>query len=237
MMIQIALVLSLVVASGALAINPSLSGGGGGTNVLNSGREVVWSEPPNLDGLIGSSEVIWEFYVVTELANDFFLTTNHGLDIARWWGGYFYNSSCGDVGVATNWNLTFYDDVGCIPEHVLYERMGVDANETFVYCQSDVYPIFSYEVADLNFTAQANTRYWFVAQAADHTFPPQVGRVASAGVVGCETVFRGSYFSYNYWTPVIDVFGVAFDASQEFEEYHIVPTERTTWGAVKELYR
>ena len=102
------------------------------------------------------------------------------------------------------------------------------SNETFVYCQSGIYPIFRYEVENLGFNSQANTLYWFGAQAADHAFPPQCGRVASAAIVGCDTVFKSAYFGYPDWTPAIDVFGVAFDASQEFEAFTIPPPD---WGA------
>jgi hypothetical protein len=230
------LALSFVVAGSALAINPSLNAGGGGMNVVESGRSVVWSEPANLDGLIASSEVIAQFGLETEIANDFFLTANNTITIARWWGGYYNNNGCSDIGIATNWNLRFYDDGGCVPLTTLSETLGAFANETFVYCQGGFYPIFKYEVAT-SVPVTGNTLYWFGAQAADHAFPPQCGRIASASVVGCDTVFKSAYFSFPDWTPGIDVFGVAFDASQEFENFCITPTEKTTWGAVKALYR
>jgi hypothetical protein len=228
--------MSFVVAGSALAINPSLMAGGGGTqNVVNSGRDIVWSEPVDLEGLIASSEVIGSVGLETELANDFFLTADNVIDLARWWGGYWNNNGCGDIGYATNWNLRFYDDGGCVPLTVLAEYLGAFANETNVYCQGGFYPIFKYEVA-VSFPVSANTLYWFGAQAADHVFPPQCGRVAAGLVTGCDSVFKSVYFSYPDWTPGIDVFGVAFDASQEFGAGE-VPTHDTTWGAVKGLYR
>jgi hypothetical protein len=228
--------LSFVVAGSALAINPSLMAGGGGTqNVINSGRDVVWSEPVDLEGLIASSEVIGSVGLETELANDFFLAADNTITLARWWGGYWNNNSCSDIGYATNWNLRFYDDGGCVPLTSLAEYLGAFANETNVYCQGGLYPIFKYEVA-VSLPVTGNTLYWFGAQVADHTFPPQCGRVASASVVGCDSTFRSVYFSYPDWTPGIDVFGVAFDASQEFEA-GTVPTNSTTWGAIKGLYR
>lgn len=231
--------LSFVVAGSALAINPSLTAGGGGMNVVNSGRTVVWSEPANLDGLIASSEIIAQFGLETEIANDFFLTSNNVIRTAKWWGGYYNNNGCGDIGYATNWNLRFYEDLGCVPGATLYEALGAPSNETFVYCQGGVYPVFTY-CAGVDFSVQANTLYWFGCNAADHAFPPQVGRVASAAVVNCDSVFKSAYFSYPDWTPGIDVFGVAFDASQEFSDSADcggVPTNSTTWGAIKGLYR
>ncbi len=225
MMRKVALVLLLsAVASGeTLAVNPTVSGGGGGgTNVLNSGRDVLWSEPPDLDGLIASSEVIGQLALETEIANDFYLPNDNILGLARWWGGYYNNNGCGDIGVATHWNLRFYDDGGCVPLNTISESVGVFAYETSVYCQGGFYPIFRYE-AGVFANVTGNTLYWFGAQAADHAFPPQVGRVASGVVVGCDSVFKSAYFSYPDWTPGIDVFGMAFDASQEFEDGGIPP--------------
>ncbi len=220
MMRNVALVLALsaVATGGALAVNPTVSGGGGGgTNVLNSDRDLIWSEPPDLEGLIASSEVIGQFGLETEIANDFYLTQDNTIGYARWWGGYYNNNGCGDIGAATHWNLRFYNDGGCMPLNVLSEMVNAPAHEVFIYCQGGFYPIFEYESWVYTLEVSANTLYWFGAQAADHAFPPQCGRVASGGVVGCDSVFKSSYFSHPDWTPGIDVFGVAFDASQEFE--------------------
>jgi hypothetical protein len=190
----------------------------------------------DLEGLIASSEVIGQFALETEIANDFYLSSDATICLARWWGGYYNNNSCSDIGYATNWNLRFYDDGGCVPLSTVAEYLGASANETNVYCQGGLYPIFVYQ-AGVSVPVTANTLYWFGAQAADHAFPPQVGRVASGGVVGCDSVFKSAYFSYPDWTPGIDVFGVAFDASQEFEANCDTPTNSTTWGAIKGLYR
>ena len=232
------LALSFVVAGAAFAANPSLIAGGqsGTHNIVGSGRDVCWSEPVDLEGLIASSEIIAQFGLETEIANDFYFTSNQTISLARWWGGYYNNNGCGDQGVATSWNLKFYDDGGCMPATMVASYPNSFANETSVYCQGGFYPIFKYEVS-VSFAATANTLYWFGCNATDHAFPPQCGRVASAGIVGCDSVFKSAYFSYPDWTPAIDVFGVAFDASQEFECGGGSPTESTTWGAIKGLYR
>jgi len=233
------LALSFVVAGSALAINPSLNAGGGGMNVMDSGRTVLWSDPVNLDGLIASSEYIGSIGLTTEIANDFFVTSDAVVVTAKWWGGYYNNNGCGDIGYATNWNVRFYDDNGCIPFSVVSEYLGAFANETFVYCQGGVYPVFEYKVCGLNFTAAANTLYWLGAQAADHAFPPQVGRVAAPATQSCDTHFKSAYFSFPDWTPAIDVFGQAYEASQELYDTDEcgVPANSTTWGAIKGLYR
>lgn len=231
------LALSFVVAGAAFAANPALMAGGtsGNHNVVASGREVCWSEPADLEGLIASSEIIAQYALETELANDFFLGVDNNITLARWWGGYYNNYGCGDIGYATNWNLRLYDDGGCMPQTTLSEDLGVFANETYIYCQGGFYPIFQYQ-AGVSWPIAMNTLYWFGCNTTDHIFPPQCGRVAALMITGCDTVFKSAYFSYPDWTPAIDVFGVAFDASQEFE-CGAVPTDNTTWGAIKGLYR
>lgn len=199
------------------ASTPILSAGGVGGRVLPATRDVIWSEPPDLEGPMGTSEVISTVGIETELANDFYFTSEASIGRARWWGGYYCNNNCDDIGHATHWNLRFYSDAGCAPGAVLHEFLEVPSAETFVHCQEHGYPVFSYEASLCGVVAAANTLYWFSAQACDHTYPPQVGRLASADVVGCDTMFRSVFYGYPDWTPAIDVFGIAFDASQEFE--------------------
>ena len=79
----------------AFAGNPTPYAGGGGPPVIvESGRDVCWSEPADLNGLIASSEVIGEFGLESEIANDFLLTTDATITLARWWGGYYNGNGC-----------------------------------------------------------------------------------------------------------------------------------------------
>jgi hypothetical protein len=222
------LVLGVVAAGGAQAADLSPGAGGGGMNVVPSGRWVVWSEPANLDGVVASSEVISEDGFETETANDFVLNEDIRISRARWWGAYWSVVDCNDIGYATHWNLRFYEDGGCLPSAVVYEQVNVPASETYVSCQSGLYPICKYEAENLSFDPQIYVRYWFGAQASDHGSPPQVGRLASAAVVGCESAFKSEYFGYYDWVPVSDPFGQSFDVSQEFEGGDIPPPD---WGA------
>ena len=233
--VALALALNLAVTGGALATNPDLSAGGGGMNVLDSGRDAYWSEPPNLDGLIASSEIIGEIGLESEVANDFIAADDALILGARWWGGYFA-SNCLDLGYGAYWNLRFYNDGGCVPGEVIYESLGVFAHEVSIGCRFDLYPLFQYE-APVDLQVLGGAVYWFGAQCGDHVFPPQVGRLASEGVVNCESVFKSSFFAYPDWVSTIYVFGVEIDFSQEFEAAGSVPALRTTWGAVKGLYR
>jgi hypothetical protein len=219
---------------------PLLHAGGGGNNPYDpaDGDGVVcWSQGPNLDGLIASSEVIGAFGLETELANDFLPNAGGYIDNARWWGGY-YNYIPGDP-LVCDFNLRFYDDAGCVPGAVICEYIIVsnNANETFIYDQFG-FPVYEYNWDMCCPVAQDNL-YWFVAQAGDHPFPPQWGRLEAAGGVQlCDTVFRSAFFSYPDWVPAVDVFLVSFDCSQEFTCVDGCGTaiERKSWGKIKALF-
>jgi hypothetical protein len=216
MKIVLILAFCMVAAGSAVAIDPVLSGGGGGDKPLelDPDRHVCWSQGPNLDGLIGSSEQILAFGLESELANDFLATGGSCVGNARWWGGY-YNYLLGDPLVPT-FNLRFYEDAGCVPGPVLCEYIiDSNANETFVYDQFG-FPVYEYNW-DVSCQVTPDNLYWFGAQAGDHPFPPQWGRLEAAGGVQlCDTVFKSAYFGYPDWVPAVDVFSVSFDASQEF---------------------
>jgi hypothetical protein len=248
-------IVGLVLATNAIATNPVASVGGGSTpNIMPPDRDACWSEPPDLNGLIASSEIISWLGLETEIANDFLPSAGYAITMARWWGGYWGTAHCEDIGYASHWNLRFYENprgngprglggpvgpstlgVSCLPRAVISETLNADAHETYIYCQSGYYPICEYTV-DVSVSVDANQRYWFGCQSADHTYPPQCGRLASAEVVGCDSMFRSAFFSYPDWTPALEVFGVSYDASQEFW-CGATSTRHSTWGAVKGLYR
>jgi hypothetical protein len=229
--------IALSLVAGAAIAAPTLFVPGSGTpNVVPSGRDVCWSEPADLNGLIGSSEQILAFGLETELANDFVPTgdISHG----DWWGGFWNNTTPCQSGITTpGFNLRVYEDGGCVPGSVLVDAAITTFTEESVGCQAGVYPMFKWG-ADLSAQLTGGNLYWFGAQMRDHAFPPQGGRLASAGVVGCDTVFKSAYFAYPDWTPAIDVFGVAFDCSQEFPCCcGDVATQPSTWGRIKAVYR
>jgi hypothetical protein len=231
------LAMSFVAASGAWAMTPIMSVGPSGPhNTIDSNRDACWSEPPDLDGLIATSEIIGQFGLESEVANDFHLANDEIITLARWWGGYYNNNGCDDRSIPSTWNLEFFDDDGCVPNNLLAEYVIPDyAGETYVYCQGGFYPIFVYEGA-VSFPVAAAVRYWFVAQAGDHPFPPQVGRVAAGSVTDCDSMFRCAFFSYPDWSHGDGLPPIWYDASQEFE-CGVVPTKNTSWGAVKAIYR
>lgn len=214
---------------------PVLTAGGGGMNPMDYDRTIIWEDTPNLDGLIGSSEQILEFGLESELANDFLVEVSVTIMKWTWWGGY-YGYFPGDP-LAEFWILRLYQDAGCVPFTLIEEIITpTNANETFIYDQGG-FPIYEYYWCDsVDFTPNL---YWFGAVAGDHAFPPQWGRLAAEVVQLCDTVFKSAYFAFPDWLPAIDVFGEPYDASQRMEDFceGPFPTEQTTWGSIRGLYR
>ena len=248
------LVLGLVFAGAAMASNiTEFQPGTGRHNVLPGGRDALWSEPPDLDGIVASSEQILLFGLESEIANDFYITNDITITIAKFWGGYYANDVyCGSGMTYRCHNLRLYEDVACTPARLpdqpphYAEYLGIPCDEgTVIYCNSYGFPVFDYR-AFVSVPVHGGHRYWFGAQMCDHQYSPQWGRLAAYFVTDCGSVFWGPYFGYTEWTPCLDIFGVLFDASQEFVGFVDagIPegardfTDRTTsWGAIKGLYR
>jgi hypothetical protein len=230
------------IAGAAVADPVSFHPGTGTPNVVQGGTDVCWSEPADLNGLIASSEQILQIGLETEVANDFVPTASCVFHVT-WWGSFYNNvTPCAPDITTPGFNLKFYEDAGCMPTETPYVWISLTPDqfsEESVGCRSGVYPIFKWD-ADVHASTVGGDLYWFSAQMKDHAFPPQTGRLAAATVTGCDTVIRSAYFGFPAWTPVINVFGVAFDCSQEFmcttEPCGPSPTKSTTWGVIKEGY-
>ncbi len=176
-------------------------------------RNVLWSDPPDLWGLIGSSEQILQFGLETEIANDFILSDSLVTRVT-FWGGYYNNSVACDPGIPTpGFNFEFFEDANCRPGELIASFVVTDYREEFVGCQGGWYPVYEWSVP-VELTFVPGVRYWFCAQFRDHGFPPQAGRLAAVSVKECDSMFRSAYFGYPDWTFGDD--GVAYDASQEF---------------------
>ncbi len=244
-----AFALALVFIAGAARASPVLySPATGPPNVVQGDRSGFWSEPADLNGLIGSSEQILDFGLETELANDFVVTYGQTVQTATWWGGYFAGTPCENI-TNPGFNLRFYRDAGNVPGELVADLSVTDFGEEYVGCQAGSWcPLYKwYTFPNVSFDTEG--RYWFAPQMRNHAFPPQGGRLASAYVRDCGSFFRSDYFGYPDWTPVADVFGVAFDCSQEFDclicggssevdgPHSERATENASWGAVKALFR
>jgi hypothetical protein len=237
----LALALVSIAAGSALAVTELSTPGTPGGPVIPPNREVCWSQPMNDAMTAVSSEYISASGLESRVANDFSFTADRAIGHATWWGQYYnYSSNMPD---AATFNLFWYDDpnFNCVPTE-LYCTYVVpnNAGETLVVPPDR----FVYNV-DLNLPDccyLADLLYWFVAQCGDHRSLPgagQWGRKGADGIMLCESVIWSPYFGINVWTP-LSALGISnYDASQEFNcvDCGISPTEETTWGAIKTLYR
>jgi hypothetical protein len=231
------LALCMLAAGSAFATGPpsAFSPAVGGHNYVPGGRDICWSEPADLADAKITSEIIAMFGLESELANDFVLGTDNTISAAIGYGGY-YNWVAGDPPI-TSLNWKFYSDGGCYPDALMDTFTGL-GSETFIGYDGYGYPTYRYE-ASVTFNTIANNLYWLGLQAADHPFPPQWGRQGAGVVTNCDTLFKSDYFGYPNWTPAGDLVGAPFDAAQEFDCSGIPPiaVEKTSWGAVKGLFR
>lgn len=218
--IVVALGVSACAAATAHGIEPGLTQSNRSKNPLPATADVLFSQPPDLNGFIGASEVIETFGYESEIANDFVVTGGQPPDFTvpitrlRWWGAYF-DYSPGDPHV-TGFRIRIYRDADCRPGTVVADlTVPYNASETFV-AQPGVAPIYEYHV-DTRIEVTAGQRYWCSVQATDHPYPPQWGRLSAASVQDCESTFRSDFFGYPAWTAAHIPFGVPYDASQELE--------------------
>jgi hypothetical protein len=225
-----ALAAGFVHAADPLLFSPAV----GGHNYVPGGRDICWSEPADLNDAKISSEIIGAYGLESEVANDFMVPDDTLIDVAYGYGGY-YNWVPGDPPI-TSLNWKFYDDAGCVPNTLLNTFTGL-GTEIFIGYDAYGWPTYKY-VLNVAQTVNGGELYWFSLQAADHPYPPQWGRQGTGGIVtNCDTMFKSAFFSYPNWTPAGDL--GPWDAAQEFECQPEIPTptQETSWGAVRELFR
>jgi hypothetical protein len=218
-------------ADGPVALRP----GGGGHDLLPGGRDACWSEPPDLEGNAISSEIINDFGIVTECANDFVLGGNL-ITKATFWGEWEGMQDCQPPQPTPGFNFKFYEDQACLPGTLIADLSITDFTEEMVGCWHGFDPQYKWS-ADISVDIVAGNRYWFVAQMKDHVFPGQHMRIGALGITGCESAFRSDYFSYPDWVPISGMGSSPLDVSQEFECEQGTAVERTSWGAIRTLFR
>jgi hypothetical protein len=199
---------------------------------------VCWSEEEDLHGYVISSNIVSEFELESECANDFVIDHDATVVEARWLGGY-YCYVPGDP-LLDSFNLRFYEDGGCVPGEVIAELIiPNNANETYVSEQDGCAYLYSYWY-EVSVPVAGGVRYWFGAQGGDHTFPPQWGRLATVEVIGCESMFWSPFFGYPDWTPISEMENEIPLETTDFHQEFVcgAPTAvlPSSWGTIKGLY-
>ena len=231
------LALSLVVSGLSIAAEPEILMPGPGGNPAGYDRTVLWLDNPDFDANAGSSEIMGEFGLESEVANDFILDVAATVQKVTWWGVY-WNGLDTDWPLLTGMNLRFYLDAGCLPEvNPFLEYLLPDDNCCVDYAPGgDGLGDFIYEYC-VEVPLDAGL-FWFSAQHGDHPFLGQWGRLGADQTQICDSAFRSEYFAYPEWVPAPDVFGDLYDASVMIEDECIpTATENASWGAIKSMHR
>jgi hypothetical protein len=231
------LAFSMVLAGLSMAAEPEILLPGPGGDPGGYDREVLWLDNPDFSANTGSSEIIGEFALETEIANDFIVEVEVTPRKLTWWGTYWNGFEGTPTGAG--FNIRRYNDAGCIPEPTPTHECILVGNDC---CEAladggDMFSQYIYEHCGEG-QQLAPGLYWISIQMADHTFPPQWGRLGADQTQICDSAFRSEYFAYPEWVPAPDVFGDLYDASMMLEDECIpTATEDASWGAIKALYR
>jgi hypothetical protein len=186
---------------------------------------LLWSQGPGCGGSC-SSEIISEYGLVSNCADDFIFTSGKNITAARWWFGVYG----GPYSTITSWNITIYDNATCLPGDIVQQWIiPFNLSNEFLQCTLT----YSYW-ADLSpsFTASANTVYWISVQTGDHVYPGQWGWDAIITENGCQGAFKSDYFGFSQYVPTSTVFVDPLDFSFELygNEAGPVETPVSTWA-------
>ncbi len=211
--------------------------GGDRPGLLTPEPFACWSEPPDSNGTIGSSEQIAASGLESEIANDFVVS---GTIITRAsWGWAWFDEAgpCDNHPTTPGFNLRFYENDGCLPGTLIADLSITAFTEEYLGCRTQPAINTMYRATtDVAVDVVAGQTYWCGVQVKDHAFPPQAGRLATGAVTGCASAFKSAYFGYPAWAPTSTVWGFAWDASQEFY-CGTTPVRDTDWGEIKALFR
>jgi hypothetical protein len=223
----------------ALIALQMLAGPAGKAAQLLRHRDELCLQPLDIESDKVPSEVNETYDIHAEVAGDCWTDGPGTMTRVVWWGGYI-DGDPGDPPVTT-FDIRFYTDSGeCTPDSLIAGLFAQPPVITYIGDDPNGYPTYMYELElDVD---MPEGKFWFSVQGRTDQYPPLHGRAGDGGDIGgtCETVFRGDYFGIEYpeWTPIRDVVGGDWTASQFFEfRPGTTPVEPSTWGATKGLYR
>jgi len=198
--------LPMVQPGAASADTPGIGGGGdGGPNVIQGDRDACWSEPPDLNGFIGSAEQTLMYGLESEIANDF-VVSGSVITRASWGWGWYDESVCGMHPATPGFNLRFYEAGDCLPGALFADLSITNYTEEFLRCRSEHGVNDMYKATtDIAVAVTPGQIYWCGVQVKDHSFPPQAGRLSTGEITGCESAFKSAYFGFPDWVPTIEV--------------------------------
>jgi hypothetical protein len=120
------------------------------------------------------------FGLFAQMYDNFTLSNATTISEVQWTGGYFNPPNQGPI---TGWTIGIYDDNAGQPGSLVYTfQVAGTGGETFLDTFGG-FPIYTYDVAGLNFAASGNTQYWLDLYP-DLAFPPQWGWSSASNQFG-----------------------------------------------------
>lgn len=212
------------------AVGPSAPGGGDPTWTPVREYEVKWAQLPVLGGNAFSSQYDYVYPFYSESADDFLCDDPRPITAIQWWGAYWngaYNPPLAEYFV-----IRFYSDVPGPPSHpgtMLYEELCTVYTEEW----DDAYSQFRYfQELTVPFEQIPGTIYWISIQAV-MVFPPQWGWCEGGPHWNDYAVQDFELLGIPRWTTISYLIDFAFVLYVDVGS----PTEPTTWGSVKAMFR
>jgi hypothetical protein len=182
---------------------------------------LVWSQLPNCEGDIWSSQSDLVYPFDSKVADDFLFTSEPGaIGIARWWIGWW---NPGNYAAPSSFNIFIYNDLNCRPGNLVaqWNIPLADAHEDagcLVILPSREY------WAELNppFQPVVNQHYWIVFQPV-LVYPPQTGMVTCTSQALCTARLDFPLNGYS-WADL------ATDTAFELYAYSEVPV--ANWALI-----
>lgn len=137
---------------------------------------VLYTQAFDQTGMVNASQNdVGGFGVFAQVYDNFTLGANSNINQIQFTGGYFNPEQQGNI---QSWNIQFYADDNGQPGMLLASKnINNNGNETFLG-DFNGFPIYTYSLPGLGFSAAANTTYW-LSLYPDLTFPPQWGWATS----------------------------------------------------------
>jgi hypothetical protein len=160
---------------------------------------LVWSQLPNCEGDLWSSQSDLVYPFDSQVADDFLFTTDPGLiGAARWWIGWWNPNT---YAAPSSFNIFIYNDVSCTPTSIVaqWNIPFAEAHEDagcLIFLPSREY----WAELDPPFQPVPNQHYWIVFQPV-LVYPPQTGIPTCSAQTLCSSRLNFPLNNF-YWTDL-----------------------------------
>ena len=161
---------------------------------------LVWSQLPDCEGNVYSSQLDQTYPFDFKVADDFLFAASPGpITAVRWWLGYWNPDA---VGAPTSFNILIYNDLACLPGNLVtsWNIPFANANED-AGCSLYFYSREFWASLVPAFNPVPGQHYWIAIQPV-MIFPPQSGLMLSTAQNLCPAAQYFDPFTGPYWYTI-----------------------------------